>query len=177
MKHIVFTRHDGGVSVNTPNPDIIAHMMNGGYWHKFPHYDEDEQIDRQMKGGIRQDHAVAFARAIMRGGLSDREAFAVMRDRDTARLGTLHELQDTEDLPNDRWFRDAWRRSHNGGPIAIAMPKARVVQLDKIKDALAIRNRKRIELGRDPFKLSWWSLGSAIRHARDEDELKAVWPL
>jgi hypothetical protein len=176
VKHIVFTRHDGGVSVTTPNPNIILHMMFGTGWSEFPHYDEDEQIERQIAGGIRETHAVAYARAIMRGGLSEREALAIMCDRDCARFGTLHELQDTEDLPSDRWFRDAWARSHNGGPIGVAMPKARVVQLDKIKDALAIRNRKRIELGRDPFKLSWWSLGSAIRHARDAEELRQVWP-
>jgi hypothetical protein len=99
-----------------------------------------------------------------------------MRDGFCSHLGTGCELWDVADVPLDRWFRNAWRRSHNGGPIYVDIGKARRLQLDKIKSAAAQRNRKRIELGRKPLVPPWGEIGNAIRHARDEGELRRVWP-
>ena len=46
-----------------------------------------------------------------------------------AHLGTGCELWDTADVPTDRRHRDAWRRSHNGGPIWLDQRK--VVKIDE----------------------------------------------
>jgi hypothetical protein len=61
------------------------------------------------------------------GGLTTAEAYGVMRDRFCAHLGRGCELWDTEDVPTDRTYRNAWRRSHNGGPIVIDEEKARAI--------------------------------------------------
>ena len=135
----------------------------------------DRQIAAQSQAGVGERAARRFVLAMHKGGCSTPEAYDIMRDRFCAHLGTGCELWDVADVPTDRWFRDAWRRSHNGGPIEIDMRAARRLQLDKIKRAVARRNRKRLELGRSIVVPAWGSIGNAIRHARDAQELRRVW--
>ena len=175
-KRIVYTRFDGGVSICCPAPECIAWMGCGGLWATYPRGYVDSQIERQIEVGHRPDAARAFARALAFGGCTEAEAMAIIRDRDCTHLGTGCELWDAEDLPSDRWFRDAWRRSHNGGPIEINLPRARRIQWDRIKQAVGRRNDERIRLGRKPIIPLWGEIGNAIRHARDEHELRRVWP-
>jgi hypothetical protein len=125
--------------------------------------------------GVGERAAARFVEAMQFGGCSTPEAYAIMRDRFCAHLGTACELWDASEVPTDRWFRDAWRRSHNGGPILIDMEKARRIQFDRIKAAVRARNRARIQLGRNPRPPPWGEIRNAIRVARDEDELKRVW--
>ena len=68
---------------------------------------------------------MTFVMAMQFGGCTDAEAYEIMRDRFCAHLGSGIELWDTTDVPKDRWFREAWVRSHNGGPIDISLTKAR----------------------------------------------------
>lgn len=110
------------------------------------------------------------------GGCSTAEAYGVMRDRFCAHLGTGHELWDVEEIPTDRTYRNAWRRSHNGGPIYVHMPTARRLQWERIKATVMSHNQQRLTLGRKPWVPSWGELMIAVRHARDEAELRRVWP-
>lgn len=176
MKHIVFNRHNGGVSVCTPSKEVLGQMLHGGFWAGKPKSFIDEQVRRQGLAGIREDHAARFAKAIYYGGVSEREAYEIIRDRDTARLGTLHELQDTEDLPSDRWFRDAWRRSHNGGPIGIALEPARLAHWGRLTDAAEIANKARTRALRPLPPINIDAFRAPIERARDTDELRQIWP-
>jgi hypothetical protein len=177
---IVYTRPDGGVSVCAPSDTALRYMTGGGgRWDDIVVWDRgflDRQIAAQSKDGVGERAAHAFVMAMHKGGCSTPEAYGIMRDRFCSHLGTGCELWDVADVPLDRWFRNAWRRSHNGGPIYVDIGKARRLQLDKIKSAAAQRNRKRIELGRKPLVPPWGEIGNAIRHARDEGELRRVWP-
>lgn len=175
-RRIVYTRPDGGVSICCPAKDAIRWMTLGGLWRDRSRGFVDGQIHRQIKEGRLEHAAVRFARAMVLGGLTTAEALEVIRDRDCGHLGTGHELWNAEDLPCDRWFRNAWRRSHNGGPIYVDLVKARRIQLSKVKNAVAAHNRPRLSLGRKPYVPMWGELGNAIRHARDEFELRRVWP-
>jgi hypothetical protein len=175
-KRIVYTRPDGGVSICAPSLTAMAYMTGGGgRWDGFPRGFLDRQIAKQAEE-VGEWAAARFVRAMQFGGCSTAEAYGIMRDRFCAHLGTGCELWDTEDVPTDRWFRDAWRRSHNGGPIYVAMPPARRIQLRHITDAVTARNKARLALGRKPLAPQWGELGNAIRHARDETELRLVWP-
>lgn len=177
-KRIVYTRYDGGVSVCIPTADIFRIMQVGGYWNDRPHGFVEAQIERQIKGHIHPDAARRFAHAVAFGGCSEAEAWAIIRDRDCGHLGRLHELHDVSDMPGDRWFRDAWRRSPNGGPINISMDLARPIQWQKAR-AAAKKERERREGCLEPMKplrIAWQSIRAAIRHARDPDELRKVWP-
>lgn len=173
----MFTAYEGGVSTCHPANDIISVMSCGGYWNDYPRGFVDEQVERQIRDGIDPDHAHRYARAVAFGGCSESEAWSIIRDRDCARFGTHHELIKFSDLP-DGWFRDAWSRGHNGGPIFIDMVKARNIQWRKISFAVREENKSReLDLfGRPLISLPKDEYRSLIMRARDEDELKKIWP-
>jgi hypothetical protein len=131
-KRIVYTRHDGGVSVCAPSLTALAYMTGGGgRWNGFPRGFLERQITEQAKYGVGEWAAARFVRAMQFGGLSTPEAYGVMRDRFCAHLGTGCELWDVEDVPTDRTYRNAWKRSHNGGPILLDARK--VMEIDEEK--------------------------------------------
>lgn len=151
-------------------------MQNGGFWDDRPRGFIQTQIERQIKDGIAEAHATRFAHAVAFGGCTEAEVWEIIRDRDCARHGTLHELIDTSELP-DRWFRDAWRRSSNGGPPSVDLEKARPIQWRKLLNAVNAENKRReLDLfGAAPIKLSKQEIQRAIKHARDDEELRKIW--
>ncbi len=130
-KRIIYTRHDGGVSICAPSLTALRYMTaGGGRWDDVLRWDReflDRQIVEQTKYGVGEWAASRFVRAMQYGGLTTAEAYAVIRDRFCAHLGTGCELWDVADVPTDRTHRDAWCRSHNGGPILIDERKARAM--------------------------------------------------
>lgn len=176
MRGIIYTTPDGGVEICTPSVEIFEIMQRGGFWDEYPRGFIDEQIRRQIGDGIDPDHARRFANAVAFGGCSEAEAWGIIRDRDCARRGTLHDLIDPSDLP-DRWFRDAWRRSSNGGPPSVDLKKAQVIQWRKLVDAVSRENKRReFDLfGKRAIKLNKLTYQRAIKNARDDDELRRVW--
>lgn len=129
LKRIVYTRFDGGVSVFAPSLTALAYMTGGGgRWDGFPRGFLDRQIAAQAKYGVGEWAAARFVRAMQFGGLSTPEAYGIMRDRFCAHLGTGCELWDVTDIPTDRTYRNAWRRSANGGPILLDEEKVRKIQ-------------------------------------------------
>jgi hypothetical protein len=174
-KRIVYTRHDGGVSVCGPSAEIFRIMQCGGYWDAMPRGFVDRQIFLQTKGGIAPDHAARFARAVAFGGCSEAEVWDIVKDRDCARHGTLHEIQKTEDLP-DRWFRNAWRRSRNGGPIGVGLEAARLIQWDRLTFAADEANKVRTRALRPLPPIEIDAYRSPIERANDTDELRRIWP-
>jgi hypothetical protein len=138
----------------------------------------DRQIAKQAEEcGERNAHR--FVMAIQFGGCTDAEAYELMRDRFCTHLGTGIELWDTADVPHDRWFRDAWVRSHNGGPISVSLTKARGIQFRKIKAAVELENSRRItdmDLFDCLLSPDWSSFRDAIRRANTVGELRRVGP-
>lgn len=176
MKGIVYTRHDGGVSVTYPTAQIFRVMQCGGFWDDRPRGFIQTQIERQIASGIDPDHARRFAHAVAFGGCTEAEVWEIIRDRDCARHGTLHELIDVTDLP-DRWFRDAWRRSSNGGPPSVDLEKAKPIQWRRLVEAVSQENKRReLDLfGLPPIRLPRVTMQSAIKNARDDQELRRIW--
>jgi hypothetical protein len=176
-RRILYTRHDGGVSVCTPGRSCLRWMATGGRWADKPRGFVDIQIERQIAAGHHPDAASRFARALAFGGLTEREALEVIRDRDCGHLGTAHDLIDPADLPG-RWFRNAWVRSHNGGPVAISVAKAKPIQWGRIRAAYHAENKRRAEALEElpEVKIDFWSVRAAIKRASDETELFRVWP-
>jgi len=176
-KGILYTRHDGGVSISYPTSEIIRVMQVGGYWNDRPRGFIQTQIERQIADGIPEFAAVRYANAVTFGGCTEAEGWGIIRDRDCLRHGTLHELIDTEELPPDRWFRDAWYRSSNGGPVAISLEKARPIQWDRLRRAVERENKKRREAFDElpEIQIDKSRIKSAIKHARDDEELRRVW--
>ena len=178
-KRIVYTRPDGGVSVCAPSLTALRFMTGGGgRWDGYPRGFLDRQIAKQSEE-CGEWAAVRFVRGMQFGGLSSAEAYALIRDRFCGYLGTGHELWNVADIPTDRWFRDAWIRGHNGGPIDVSLRKARVIQFRRITDAVDQENARRrtdINLFDRPIQPDWSEMRDAIRRADDVAELRHVWP-
>lgn len=178
QKRIVYTRvKDGGVTVCCPSGWAIAMMGCGGFWKTRGFV--DIQIERQISRGIVPDVARRYAHAMQFGGCTTAEALEIIRDRDCAPYGTAFDLWDVEDIPTDKWFRDAWRRSHNGGPISISLKLARHVQFGHIRAAVDRESKRRandLELFDVPVDVDLPAIREKIMAARDEVELRRVWP-
>jgi hypothetical protein len=177
-KRIVYTRPDGGVSICAPSLTALRFMTGGGgRWDGYPRGFLDRQISKQAEEcGERNAHR--FVIAMQFGGCTDAVAYELMRDRFCAHQGTGIELWDVGDVPKDRWFRDAWVRSHNGGPIDISLSKARDIQFRKIKAAVAFENNHRmadLDLFDCPLTPDWSTIRDAIRRADDVAKLRRVW--
>lgn len=177
-KRIVYTRPDGGVSVYQPAPDFMAWLSCGGYWRDKPRGWVDEWISRRTKEGRREWAVAALARFAQNGGCTSAEALKALRDFDCVHLGTGCEAWGIDDLPSSRWFRNAWRRSHNGGPILIDMHAARAIQIHRIGRAIDTENAKRAEwLNRsDPVDIPRGAIVDRIQKAQTPEELRRVWP-
>ena len=179
MKVIVFNNHkDGGVSICWPIPEIFSYMAHGGLWSGKPRGYLEIQIERQISIGIRPDDARRFAYAVQFGGCTTVEALEIIRDRDCAPHGTAIELWDADEVPVDRWFRAAGRRSHNGGPININLNIARHVQFKRARDFVEHENRLRLDEldAKEAIEVDWNNFRQRIRSARDEHELRLIWP-
>ncbi len=165
-ERIIYTQFNGGVSIFHPSAQIITCMANGGYWNSYSHGFIEVQIERQVARGVHEWAARRYCQAMTQGGCTDAEALAILRDRDCLHLGTAHELIDISEIPTDRWFRDAWCRSHNGGPVYISMLKARKIQLQKLQ---VFATKRQIDLR--------WSLWrERIRSAKTPEQLKLILP-
>lgn len=178
-KAILYTRHEGGVSICYPTDDMISVMGRGGYWNDRPRGFIEEQIRRQIADGIHPDHARRYAHAVTFGGCTTAEAFDIIKDRDCTRHGHSFDVIDPhKELPPDRWFRDAWHRSANGGPVVIDLVKARVIQWQRVSYAVEKENKRRLNAlyVEPPVAFDPDRVRSAIKWARDEDELRRIWP-
>lgn len=163
MKRIVYTRPDGGVSICCPAREIMAHLTGGGFFANPARGVIDHRIEAETAAGRPEWLAHRYVKALAFGGCTDAEAFEIIRDRDCAPHGTGFELWDFDDLPQDRWFRSAWRRSHNGGPVYIDMDKARKIQLQRIASIAKVS-----------LQLQRWK--QRIRQASSVEELRRIWP-
>lgn len=167
-KRLVFNGHDGGVVVRCPTDWAISMMGCGGLWDDKPRGFMDVQIERQIARGVKADIARRYARAMQFGGCTTAEALEIIRDRDCD--GTAIELWDAAEVPTDRWFRDAWRRSHNGGPIGLSLELARPVQFRHIRNALAEANRS------DFIEIDLAAIKRKIAQTKEIEELRSIWP-
>lgn len=166
MSLIVYTRPDGGVNVCHPAPEAIKAFCNGGGWPSILLHEINRHIDAEIDAGRSSSLAMRYIHGLVFGGYTKAEAFEIIRDRDCAPHGTAHEIVNISDVPQDRWFRNAWVRSHNGGPINISMRAARRIHKKRLITT-AERSNAVLQLGR-------WK--DRIRNAKTPEELRCVWP-
>lgn len=162
---IVYTNPDGGVDLCWPMPQAVEWLRHGSFWAAMPRGFVEEQIRRFVEAGHPEWAVARYARAMTFGGCTTAEALGMIRDKDCAHRGTAHELCGADELP-DKWFLGAWTRSHNGGPIAIDLRKAKRIQYRRLT-AAAAKSRATLQLGR-------WR--DRIRKAETPEELRRLWP-
>ena len=169
---------DHSVWVHCPVGAVFFWSAHGGLWGDRPRGFFDEQVRRQVASGIPERAAHAWINALQYGGKTEAETWGVIRDRTHNPTGYAHELMEFSELPG-RWFRNAWVRGHNGGPPRVDLEKARPIQFKKIKGAVKLEKQRRdmdMTLHRKRLRIPWVTIESAIKHARDEHELRKVWP-
>lgn len=176
MRHIVYTRHDGGVDICTPTAEIFRIMQCGGYWDLMPRGFVDAQIERQITAGINPDHARRFALAVAFGGCSEAEVWDIIKDRDCARHGTGHVILDADEIPADRWFRNAWRQGGNSGRIYVDLEAARLAHWDGLLRLTDEANKRRTRALRPLPPIEIDGLRAPVERASDADELRSIWP-
>lgn len=179
MRRIVYTRPDRGVSVCCPAPEIITALQRGQYFGAMARGTVDDLIDQQISVlGHGPDVSARFVRGLAFGGLAEYEALEIIRDRDAAPHGTGCELWDADDVPTDRWFRDAWRRSPNGGPIGIDIGAARKIQLTKIRQAYTEQKEAATWSldGDEMGELNLSDLRANLKRCVEPEHIRRVWP-
>lgn len=180
MRGILYTRHDGGVTVCWPTGSAIRWLSSGGRWAGQPSGWLDTQIDRHINAGHKEWAVRRYFRAMQEGGCTTAQAYEIIRDRDCWHLGSGFELCRADELP-DRWFRDAWRRGHNGGSISIDMTAAREIQLQRIAKAIDAENKRRASWmgllrGMRPLEIAPGPIADRVHMAQTPDDLRRVWP-
>ena len=175
MKRILYTAPSGGVEICTPAAECLAWLQSGGHWGITPRGFLATQIERGIDEGRNPDAQRRFVYGLAFGGLSEAEAFAAVRDRDCLHKGTAHELITDDDLPG-RAFRNAWVRSHNGGPISIDLGKARLIHWQRLRAHVETENAARREslTPRRLLKPNWGVIRDAIHQAQDIEDLQRI---
>lgn len=195
-RHIVFTRVDGSVAIATASRNWLQVVSNGGYPWFTNRGNIDRAIENRVKAGISREAAWRHVKACAFGGYTSGEAMEVIRDNamDINRAvlcvdAFAPEVWRTDDFGQlDRWFRDAWRRSQNGGPIYVELGIARVIQAQRILDATQTWNagaRRDSEIaflagrrtnGPAIVRVDRERIQKMIKSARTPAELRTVWP-
>jgi hypothetical protein len=175
---VLFTRKtDGGVSIFNPSLRTVSVLQQGnGYGRMLKRGTLEVQTQRLIEDGIDQDIAQTFVNAYAFGGNTEAEALKILIDRSCAHEGLHIDVVTKQELP-PRFYRNAWIRSPNGGPVNISLDKAKIIQWDTLYSSIEAENKKRereFEL-RPLIEVPWETIRSSIRHARDVDELSKIW--
>lgn len=183
MKYILWTREENRVRVTVPAPNCMKALCNGGGL--VDHKNKHQSIDHMVSAGFDPSFVIDWINALMWGGCSSAEAYALIRDRSAKSDATAPELVSLNRIPPDRWFRDAWSR--HGGRIVIDLERARAVQAARIwhghkefKSSNEKDNAINQMSGRNYFieipDLDLMDWQKQIITAKSVAELRAVWP-
>lgn len=172
-KVILYTTPDGRVELCAPAPECLRYLCSGGYYRDTSRGALQRAVEWEVERGRDEYEAARFVAALAFGGHTEAEAYGLIRDKDCARRGTAFDV--TGELP-DRWFRDAWRRSHNGGPISLDLRACRSIQLRRIRQHVAgVRQAALEDVDAEEWDVPWGRIKDRLRAAADVDDVRRVW--
>lgn len=174
-KRLLYTRPDGGVGVVALTPWCHRALTCGGGWLSHVGTTAAREAAKAEARGCDPGIEHRFATALESGGCSDAEAWGLIRDHDLPADAGAAELIEFSELP-DRWFRDAWGRSHNGGPVEIRLAPARTIQAARIHGALAEIQAARARRLLAPLDFDLTAIAARIAAAASWQQLREVWP-
>lgn len=127
MKHIVYERPDGGVTVVSPAPAFINELMAG---------DMDPARMVQIFNALNKEKFTAekrsdFAVAMRGSGMSEDMALELLSMKDVPANAVAAKVIENLTVSTKRTFRNAWKLA--GDKIVIDMPKAREIKLAEIR--------------------------------------------
>lgn len=150
----------------------------------------ERAIENSIRTGLSAEFAEQWYGALLSGGETDATALDLIRQK-SCRSGGDQTAIDPEDVPADRFFRDAWRGI--GGSITIDLPEARrilacrcVRARSQAQAAIAERIDVKGMIGEDITDdealyeslaaINLKALGSQMLAAQSPEALKAIWP-
>lgn len=153
---IVCTTENRRVAVVSPTREVLDELRVGIVAARRARGYRQDPLDRDYEAGLfirdtwrrdesesrRRTIAHSWIEALNAGGLSEREAVELIRDKDRPEWSQAAEIVDSAELPDPRWF-DAWRRSPNGGPIVIDADHAKWIDAERAARAEEARIRQR----------------------------------
>ena len=93
-ERIIDTREGGAVAVTCPSEWAILALMQGGAWSDRPWWFWIVQFNRMLVRGVKPRAAYRYARMMMTGGATRREAIEIIAARDCEHLGSAIEIVD-----------------------------------------------------------------------------------
>lgn len=179
---IVCSRPDGGVSIIRPARECMTALCNGGGLIRPSEI--LRSVENWINAGLDRDIALRWCRAICYGGYVTAEALELLLAKDKPKDWTAPEVVP---VPIDRWFRDAWTRHPNGGPIMVDLDRAKPIQAKKLayhfkheRERVERANELALLEGRNYFEerpeIDLADLGRRVAASRSIQELRAVWP-
>lgn len=175
-RRILYTAPGAAVGVLAMTAWCHRALTCGGGWLSHVGSSVAREVAKAEARGADPETERRFAFALEHGGCTDAEAWDLIRRRDLPADAAAAELVDLADLPADRWFRDAWRRSPNGGPVWIDLERARDVQRAHVAGLLAQEAARRARALAVPPETDIAALRRAIEAAATLDELRAALP-
>jgi len=133
-KLIVCEKSDG-VVLRAPSPKTFQAMVWAGGLVRPEQM--DEEIANFVAAGATPSVANSYIQGITYGGLSEADALELLFNIRPPEGTIRHFICERDSLLSDRTFRDAWECSET--TVQVNMPKARVIQLDKIRE---VRNNE-----------------------------------
>lgn len=188
-------RSDGGVAIIVPVPSAMRELTGGGRPWLGPR--RQIEIENLVRGNVPEDMAARWIDALIAGDATTAEAYEeiLLRSREpdhaAIELVDIAEVPSLRDPDGNRWCRNAWRRSMNGGPIYIDLERAVPIEQRRLlaarqralkqcegDEAEALLMGKMAQLGRREriLDIDLAALGQRMRAARSEAELQALWP-
>lgn len=195
------------VKIAYPNPQRLRTLTLGGYG-RLPGDAVTSDLDgkrrvvmaqsmtasRAVDNMVRAGHDATFSqrwiKALLAGGENDNTALDLVRQKTFPGRDGQSAIE-PDQLPPDRFFRDAWKRE--GDAITIDMVAARTVFADRVIAAKAeqadvlIKSVETSQVSGDPadelearyeslVAMDLRALGARVMAAQSTDELKALWP-
>lgn len=125
--------------------------------------------------GDREAILTEWINGLRYGGLSYDDAIRLIARKDHPSDGIAMEIVRREAINSDRWFRNAWRRSANGGPIYIDMDRARVAQKERIAIASMLDDRGIWDRVTAPLPpIDWSKISREVEAAACLEDLRRV---
>lgn len=193
-KWIVSRQENDIVAITCPAPYFMKAVTHGGFG-RIPGVDgqkaEDKQVDNMVRSGYDEDFSSRFVRALIVGGETDAGGLELIKDRHLAEQAD-HAVVGWDDLPTDRWFRNAWRLSDNG-IVYVDMEVARLLfaqkllgrKAEEVKQLVADietailtgKSNDQAEAAHVALKnIDMHALAAEMAKAETPEALRALWP-
>lgn len=181
MKVGVIKKDDGGCIVKYFTQEVLDQLQTGGSLKVKNNETLEQAIEREIQALINEtdqdgnivvirnrEEIEPFVRALAYGGTTEDQAAQLIAIANSPN-GVTARITHVENIPTDRYFRDAWTDDNDTETVDIHMEKARIIHMNNLRK---LRDKKFLEMG-FPVKLDP-ALEAAIIPGETREKLEAL---